>query len=261
MSSIGSEKELREVKGCLFSSFKRKKQKYSFDFEAIGVDMHAHLIPGVDDGPENLEDAIALVRDLKKLGFKKIITTPHVYQDYYPNTSDQLLAGLDTLRKGLGAANIDIEVECAAEYYMDEVFESLLDKKELLTFGGNHVLVEMSFFQEAIKLDEYLFQMRIAEYQPVLAHPERYTYYATNFERFQNIKDRGCKLQLNLLSLRGYYGKEVKDLAIKLLNHNLYDFVGTDTHNSGHIEELKTMKAKQGRGANGIENKFFNNTL
>ena len=113
------------------------------------MDIHAQLIPGVDDGAKKIEDAIARIRGLKNLGFKKIITTPHVYQDYYPNTSDRLLAGLDTLRNALKSANIDIDVECAAEYYMDEVFESLLDKKELLTFGGNHVLVEMSFFQEA----------------------------------------------------------------------------------------------------------------
>ena len=245
----------------MFSFFKKKKKEYSVDFEAIGVDIHSHLIPGVDDGAKNIEDAIALIRGLKNLGFKKIITTPHVYQDYYPNTSDRLLAGLDTLRNALKSANIDIEVECAAEYYMDEVFESLLDKKELLTFGGNHVLVEMSFFQEANKLEEYLFQMQIAGYQPILAHPERYTYYMRNFERFQNIKDRGCKLQLNLLSLTGHYGKEVKDLAIKLLDNNLYDFVGTDTHNLGHIEQLKTLKATEGKEANLIKNKFFNNTF
>ena len=130
----------------MFSFFKKKKKEFSVDFEAIGVDIHSHMIPGVDDGAKNLKDSIVLVKGLKELGFKKIITTPHVYQDYYPNTSDRLLAGLDTLRNGLKEAGVEIEIECAAEYYMDEVFEQLLEDKKLLTFGGNHVLVEMSFF-------------------------------------------------------------------------------------------------------------------
>jgi len=122
------------------------------------------------------------------------------------------------------------------------------------------VLVEMSFFSEAIKLEDYLFQMQIKGYKPILAHPERYTYYAKEFGRFQELKDRGCKLQLNLLSLTGHYGKEVKDLAIKLLDANLYDFVGTDTHNMGHLNKLKTLTSTDKR-VNIIRNKFLNQTF
>ena len=245
----------------MFSFFKKKSKEYSVDFNEIGVDIHSHLIPGVDDGARDLEDSIKLIRGLKDLGFKKIITTPHVYQDYYPNTSDRLLAGLDTLRQGLKVAGVEIEVECAAEYYMDEVFEELLDKKALLTFGDNYVLVEMSFFQEAIKLNEYLFQMQIKSYQPILAHPERYIYYIKNFNRFEDLKMRGCKLQLNLLSIMGHYGKEVKDLAIKMLDSGLYDFVGTDTHDLGHIEKLATLSSNQTKKSIKINNTFLNHTF
>jgi tyrosine-protein phosphatase YwqE len=244
----------------MFGFLKKKSKEYSVDFSEIGVDIHSHLIPGVDDGSKDLEDSIELIRGLKDLGFKKIITTPHIYSEFYPNTSDRLLAGLDTLRQGLKAANIDIEIDCAAEYFMDEMFENRLDKGDILTFGDNHVLVEMSFFSESIKLEDYLFKMQIKEYQPILAHPERYTYYAKNFGRFQEIKDRGCKLQLNLLSLTGHYGKEVKDLAIQLLDANLYDFVGTDTHNIGHIERLKTLTLTN-KKAISIGNKFLNQTF
>jgi len=224
------------------------------------VDIHSHLIPGVDDGAKDLEDSIELIKGLKDLGFKKIITTPHIYSDYYPNTSDRLLAGLDTLRRGLETANVDIEVSCAAEYFMDEIFEEHLDKNDILTVYDNYVLVEMSFFSECIRLEEYLFKMQIKGYQPILAHPERYTYYAKNFERFQNLKDRGCKLQLNLLSLTEHYGKEVKNLAIQLLDANLYDFVGTDTHNVEHLEKLKTL-IPTNKKAISLGNKFLNNTF
>jgi protein-tyrosine phosphatase len=244
----------------MFGFFKKKETSYSVNFNEIGVDIHSHLIPGVDDGAKNLEDSIALIKGLKELGFKKIITTPHIYQDYYPNTSDRLLAGLDTLRQGLKDANVDIEVSCGAEYYMDEFFEALLDKDDILKIYDNYVLVEMSFFAESIQLDEYLFKMQIKGYQPILAHPERYTYYTNNFERFQNLKDRGCKLQLNLLSLTGHYGKEVKDLAIRLLDANLYDFVGTDTHNLTHVEKLKTLTLTNKKVIS-IGNKFLNSTF
>jgi tyrosine-protein phosphatase YwqE len=244
----------------MFEFLKKKSKKYSINFSEIGVDIHSHLIPGVDDGAKDLKDSIELIKGLKDLGFKKIITTPHIYSDYYPNTSNRLLAGLDTLRQGLKAANIDIEVSCAAEYFMDEIFEKHLNENDILTVYDNYVLVEMSFFSESIRLEEYLFKMQIKGYQPILAHPERYTYYAKNFERFQNLKDRGCKLQLNLLSLTGHYGKEVKDLAIQLLDANLYDFVGTDTHNVEHLEKLKTLIPTD-KKAISLGNKFLNNTF
>jgi tyrosine-protein phosphatase YwqE len=244
----------------MFEFLKKKSKKYSINFSEIGVDIHSHLIPGVDDGAKDLEDSIELIKGLKDLGFKKIITTPHIYSDYYPNTSDRLLAGLDTLRRGLETANVDIEVSCAAEYFMDEIFEEHLDKNDILAVYDNYVLVEMSFFSECIRLEEYLFKMQIKGYQPILAHPERYTYYAKNFERFQNLKDRGCKLQLNLLSLTEHYGKEVKNLAIQLLDANLYDFVGTDTHNVEHLEKLKTL-IPTNKKAVSLGNKFLNNTF
>lgn len=245
----------------MFGFFKKKSREYTVDFENIGVDIHSHLIPGVDDGAKSLEDSITLIKGLKELGFKKIITTPHIYSDYYPNSSDRLLAGLDTLRKGLKTAGVDIEIGCAAEYYMDDFFEDLLEKDDILTLNDNHVLVEMSFFSEAFKLDEYLFTMQVKEYKPILAHPERYTYYLKNFDRLKDLKHRGCKMQLNLLSLTGHYGKEVKDLAIMMLKEGLYDFVGTDTHNIGHIEKLKTLTSNKNKKAISIGNKFLNQTF
>ena len=216
------------------------------------------MIPGVDDGAKNLEDSIALIKGLRDLGFRKIITTPHVYLDYYPNSSDRLLAGLDSLRQGLRDANVNIDVSCAAEYYMDDFFEDLLDKGDLLTFADNHILVEMSFFSESFKLDEYLFKMQVKGYKPILAHPERYTYYLKNFARLKDLKHRGFKLQLNLLSLTGHYGKEVKDLAVMLLKEDLYDCVGTDTHNMNHISKLKTLALGYNSKATEISYSFLN---
>lgn len=245
----------------MFGLFKKKSRGYAVDFNAIGVDIHSHLIPGVDDGSKDLEDSIKLIKGLVNLGFKKIITTPHVYWDYYPNSSDRLLAGLDTLRKGLSTAGVNIEVECAAEYFMDEKFEELLSNKDLLTFGDNYVLVEMSFFSEPFKLNDYLFKLQTGSYKPILAHPERYTYYLRNFERLVELKERGFRLQLNLLSLTGHYGKEVEKLAKMLLDKNMYDFAGTDTHNLGHVDKLRSLlieeKSKKTILGEGFSNRKF----
>jgi protein-tyrosine phosphatase len=176
--------------------------------------------------------------------------------EYYPNTSSRLLAGLDTLKQGLWSAGVEIEISCAAEYFMDEHFEYLIERNDILTLKNNYVLVEMSFFAPPLKLDEYLFKLQTKGYKPILAHPERYIYYSKNFDRFQDLKNRGCKMQLNLLSLLGHYGKEVKVLAEKLLENGLYDFAGTDTHNVGHIERLKTFLLDNSK--NKIGTQFLN---
>lgn len=244
----------------MFSIFKKKENQYYVNFEELGVDIHSHLIPNVDDGAGSLKKSIEIIRGLKDLGFKKIITTPHVYKEYYPNTSDRLLSGLDILRKELEISGIDISIECAAEYYMDETFEFLLDQKKLLTIGENHVLVEMSFFQELIQIEEYLFKMQVNGYKPILAHPERYLYYYNNLNRLEDLKIRGCKLQLNLLSLVGSYGKEVKELAVKILDLSLYDFAGTDVHNLEQVKALKNLSSDEKKNIR-INYLFSNHTF
>lgn len=244
----------------MLNIFKKKKKQYYLNFEELGVDIHSHLIPGIDDGAKSLKDSIDIIKGLKDLGFKKIITTPHVYKDYYPNTPDRILTGFNILRKELKNLGIEISIECAAEYYMDETFERLLYQKKLLTFEENFVLVEMSFFQELVQLDEYLFRMQVNSYQPILAHPERYLYYSNNLNRLEDLKIRGCKLQLNMLSLIGYYGKEVKELAIKILDSSLYDFAGTDIHNIEQIKVLKKLSNEEKKNIR-IDNMFLNNTF
>jgi tyrosine-protein phosphatase YwqE len=219
-------------------NFFRNKTKQA-DLSSLRVDMHSHLLPGIDDGAENLEESTQLILGLKELGYQKLITTPHVYQEYYPNTPATIRGAYDRLQKHLEEKNIDIELEMAAEYFMDEHFEQLLKNDELLTFGDRYVLIEMSFYSEVPKLQQYIFQLCAKGYRPILAHPERYTYYEREFEKYHHLKERGCLLQVNLLSLTGHYGKVVQQLALRLLKENLVDLLGTDMHMVGHLEKLK----------------------
>src|SRR2546423_10022352 len=192
--------------------FKRKETP--IDLSWLHTDIHSHLIPGIDDGSPDIETSLELINGLKGLGYKKLITTPHVLWEIYPNTSDKIMSGIQTLRNAINEAGIDIEIHGAAEYFIDEHFEEQLIKKiPLLPISNNMVLVEFSMVTAPIDLKRILFEIQIQNYQPLLAHPERYVYFDRNREFFEELRTIGCLFQLNLLSLTGYYGKIVQELA------------------------------------------------
>ncbi len=224
----------------MFSFFK-KQTKPSIDFSVLKTDMHSHLIPGIDDGAPDVDTAVSLIKELQDLGFRKLITTPHVMADLYPNTPEIIQKGLFEVRQALEVAGIDIEVDVAAEYLMDEAFGEKIEQENLLTLPGNRVLVEMSFVSPAPNLDNYIFQLQLKGYQPVMAHPERYVYLKSDLKNYTRLKEQGCSLQVNLLSLLGYYGSQVKDTAWKLLKHKMVDYLGTDLHHAQHAAQLKKV--------------------
>ncbi len=222
--------------------FFQKKQGVR-DFSILEVDMHSHLLPGIDDGAKDMEDSLFLIGELKSLGYREIITTPHIHYEYYPNTKEIILSKLEDLKEELVNRKIDIEISASAEYFIDEHFEELLDSGELLPFKNNYLLVEQSFFAETPGIDEILFKIQTKGFQPILAHPERYTYWGNHFERYEQLKEQGVLLQVNLLSLSGNYGKTVQKIAHRLIENNMVSFLGTDLHNSNHILKLKKLLA------------------
>ena len=171
------------------------------------------------------------------LGYKKIITTPHIRPEYFPNTPANITAGFQQLKKAVREKKIDIELECAAEYFIDYEFVGTMENEELMTFSGNHLLIEVSTYSPPPNLHETVFQLRLKGYRPILAHPERYTFYSIS--ELAKLKDLGCILQVNILSLVGHYGKEVKEIAFKLIKANLAELLGTDIHHSRHLELLQ----------------------
>lgn len=222
----------------MFSLFKSKPS--SSNLSSLKVDMHSHLIPGIDDGSQHMASSVELIRGLKELGYEKLITTPHVLGEMYPNTSETIMRGLDELKKELSKQGVAIELNAAAEYYLDEHVEQMLQRKErLLTIQDNLVLVEFSMAYASHGLKSILFELQMQGYQPVIAHPERYIYYQRQKEFYDELKDIGCWFQLNLLSLTGHYGKAVNELATYLVKKSYYDLAGTDLHHAGHIEALK----------------------
>ncbi|GAB3264915.1 capsular polysaccharide biosynthesis protein [Larkinella harenae] len=223
----------------MFSFFKRRQEKSSHtDYGFLGVDIHSHLIPGIDDGVPDMETALTCLRSFEELGYKKIITTPHVLRDYYPNTSESIRQGLAELRQAVAETDLTIQVEAAAEYLIDDHFVTLLETNDLLTFGPNYLLIELSFANAPLNLDEIIFQIQTKGYRPILAHPERYGYLRDQTERLQQLKEKGCLFQLNLLSLMGQYGGRVQQQAKQLLDASIIDFLGSDLHRIRDAEKL-----------------------
>ena len=229
----------------MFKLFSRSGSgKDKFDFSSLKVDMHSHLLPGIDDGAKDLEDSLMLIRGMKELGYQKLVTTPHIMWDMYRNTRPIIQEKLEIVRKALQQENIDIEIDAAAEYFLDEHVMQLMEKKEpLLKISGNMVLTEFSMAFAPLNVKDIIFEMQMNGYQPVIAHPERYVYLQHQKDFFVELKDAGCLFQLNLLSLSGGYGRAVTDLAGWLLKNDFYDMAGTDLHHTGHLEGLKKYQA------------------
>lgn len=223
----------------MFNLFKSKLTLSNY--APLGLDIHSHLLPGIDDGAKTVKDSLALIQRLQGMGFERFITTPHVMADLYPNTPAIIREKLEEVRVAATAAGLEVEIDAAAEYLMDEAFGEKIKEGELLTLPGNRVLVEMSFVSAPPNLDQYIFQLQTKGYRVLLAHPERYLFFRDNFKRYESLKDRGVEFQLNLLSLAGYYGKPTQDNAIRLLKAGMVDYLATDLHHERHAENLEHM--------------------
>lgn len=221
--------------------FNRSKSTYN-DFSVIGLDMHSHLIPGVDDGAKDVADSLQLITGLRDIGFHHLITTPHTLQDIHPNTTETLKKGHSLLD---GKLPEGIILNLSSEYYLDEQFQNQLVEGNLMPLKGNRLLVEFSQISRPHDLEEVFFDLGIRGYQVVLAHPERYLFFHKHFDYYKRIKEMGIELQINALSLTEHYGKRIKLIAEKLIEKDMIDFIGTDIHHVKHLETLKKVPSSK----------------
>jgi protein-tyrosine phosphatase len=223
----------------MFGFFKKKEVKKTVDFNysSVMVDMHSHVLPGIDDGAQTPEESVVLIKKMMELGIKKIIATPHVMIDYYRNDANSIGNALAILKEELNNQNIDIEISAAAEHYFDESFEKRIDDRLVFTMGDNYVLFEISFISQPPNLIQIIQKMLDMGYKPILAHPERYNY--MDVEQLKRIRMMGCNLQLNTISLTGYYGKATKAFAEELVDNQMIDFISSDMHHPRHAQALE----------------------
>ena len=209
------------------------------DFSLLHTDIHSHLIPGIDDGSPDMETSIALLKELESLGFKKIITTPHVKTEIFQNDVTHLDDLCASLKRAARFEGIQMRIDIGAEHLLDDGVTERIKNGQFKTFGDNYLLVELPFLDPPFGLDGYIFELQLAGYKLILAHPERYLYWLNDFNRFVKLKDSGVLFQLNIISLGNYYGKDVYNLAKKLIDNNMVELLGTDTNSQKHIEAIR----------------------
>ncbi|HEX6915453.1 MAG TPA: CpsB/CapC family capsule biosynthesis tyrosine phosphatase [Chitinophagaceae bacterium] len=233
------------------------------DLSFLGADMHSHLLPGLDDGLQQMEDTLHFMRRLRQMGYRKLICTPHILSDMYPNSPETILPRLAQVRQAVADAGMDMEVEAAAEYMIDLEFENLIASgKPLLSFGSrNYILIEMSYVAASPNVEKVIFELQMRNLKPVFAHPERYTYYHGRFKEYERLAELGCLLQVNMLSLSGYYGKEVKRMGELLFKKNMVQFLGTDMHHQRHLQMLQQLVVKKEFISMAANAELLNNTL
>ncbi len=227
--------------GFLKKIFKKEEKLPPYDLSLLNVDVHSHFIPGIDDGAQTIEESLDLLRKMQGFGYKKLITTPHVMEDYYKNTPEIILGGLEKVKKAIEENGLNIEIEASAEYNLDTGFEEIIKENKLLTFGGDkkYVLFELSFYNEPKRLKEVIWELSTSGFQPILAHVERYPYWHKKWDKIEDIVNRDVKLQVNIGSFTGVYGLEVKNTAHRLVDEGLVDLIGSDCHNLRHIDMIK----------------------
>ena len=227
----------------MFSIFKKRAQLERFPFHVLKTDIHSHLLPGIDDGSPDEATSIGLMKGLIELGYENFVATPHVMEDIWRNTSESIHGAQERLNQALVEEGMNKQVRAAAEYLVDGNFEQLLkDKQPLLTIHKNWVLIEISFIQPPFQLKEVIFEMQMQGYQPVFAHPERYSFYHVRRDELLDIKHAGCYFQANLNSFTGYYGPAVMQAAEWLAKNGMIDLFGTDLHHERHLHALQQLE-------------------
>ncbi len=222
----------------MFSFFHKKR--YLIDLLSGFVDIHNHILPGIDDGARTVKDSISLIKAFSEFGVNNFVCTPHIMHNYYENTPETIQASFKLLKKEMANRGIlDVSVDIAAEHMIDDNFEEILIQDQVMPLRKHHLLVEMSFLQRPLNFDMAIKKIVSQNYFPILAHPERYMFFHDNFERYHSLKKQNVLFQINLLSLSGYYGNPVKNTAIKLLDKGLADYLGSDVHNMRQIQALK----------------------
>lgn len=225
----------------MFNLLNRKPKELSedIDLSVLKTDVHSHLIPDVDDGSKSLEESIYLLKQLEELGYKKVITTPHVFYNSFPNGISVLDEKLESLKRNAEFNSIGLDIELGGEFLLDDDIKSRIESKEIKTFGDNYFLFEFPMGIEPKGYEAWLFNLQLAGFNLILAHPERYLYFFRQKKKYEELKDRGILFQINIASLSGYYGNEVKEAAEYLIREGVVELVGSDCHGQRHIDAIK----------------------
>jgi len=230
----------------MFGFFNKKVNVSGKSYFPITTDIHSHILPGIDDGSPDVETSILLIKGLMELGITRSIATPHIIGDMFRNNPTTISSALNLLQNELDNREIDFKLSAAAEYMLDAYFLELLsNKSELLTVSGNLLLTEFSYSTMPTNPEKMSFAIITEGFSPILAHPERYMYYYNDLDQYFRLTELGFLLQVNLLSLTGYYGPSAAKAARFILKNDLASYVATDLHHQKHLEVLSDSRSRE----------------
>jgi tyrosine-protein phosphatase YwqE len=211
----------------VLSFFKKEKTRFA---NPLKVDVHSHLLAGIDDGAKSWEESIAMLKALCEMGYEKFITTPHIMSDVYRNEPAGILAKLATCKNVIANEGLSIDIQAAAEYYLDEtLMKKVTQSEEVLTFGKKHLLFETNFMSEPLQIKDFIFHATSKGFQLIMAHPERYEY--MTLAKAEDLRNRGVLFQINTISIMGYYSRPVQKMAYQFIDKGWVELLGTDCHN------------------------------
>ena len=230
-----------------------KKRKHGVQLaKKLKVDIHAHWLPGIDDGANTLDDSLSILKGLQNLGFEKAIATPHINCSTFPNQPDDLIKCYYNVCQAVADSDLNIKLGLAAEYQLDDGFRNHLLQETLLTLNEKYLLIELPSYYLGNELKKFIFEIQIAGYIPVIAHPERYHYYKDQLDLCRELHEIGCMFQGNMLSFYGSYGKKIQRSARQILANGWMDFLATDIHTPPQLSVLSQVT---------VDGNFSNDTL
>jgi len=223
----------------LFGLFTKKEEKI---LSRIGVDVHSHLIPGIDDGAKDYETSLSCIREIARQGVQKIYVTPHFQTRRFKNDEDDVRLRFEELKAKVADAKIDVDMQLAGEYLIDDGFRARMQSdKKFLTINDKYLLVEFSFNQSMMGMEELFFDLQMMGYEVILAHPERYPYFDVDSDLLNKLKEQGVYFQSNILSFGGFYGKDVMKRSYQYVEKGWIEFLGTDMHNIKYRDALSDI--------------------
>lgn len=208
------------------------------------TDIHSHVCPGIDDGAADATYGAILVGEMAALGIRKMIVTPHITDEVFPNSAATIKAAFDDLQRAMKAKGVQMKMDYSAEHRIDDLLINNLKHGNVRPLPNDYILVENPWMQEPFGLSVFLRNLvEVYGLKPVLAHPERYPYYIKEPDNYARLHHSGVRFQINILSLAGYYGHSIREIAEMLLAHDMVEFIGTDLHHSRHVESIKNYLA------------------
>lgn len=212
------------------------------------IDMHSHILYDVDDGCKSIQDSIAIIRKMKKIGFDKIVLTPHYIKgSNYVCDNDTKKQRLNLINQLLKENEIDVELILGNEVYINDEIDDLIMSKQIFTINKTrYILIELPLYNKINNVEDIIYELKLRGYLPIIAHPERYLYFQQNKQELKKIYESGVYFQCNYGSVIGQYGKDAMNLVTYLLENNMVSFMGTDIHkpDSNVLSNFDQIKKK-----------------